>query len=137
MHLHDLPIGIEEFGLHLDLALEILEIARDTLLVPSDDLVAATVVAKRAAERDVHVDRQWGAGGVARPCVVAVFRFPDVFVKLQGRGIRRVPGAASAIAAYQVRVETRRGRLYRAVHGPNARRYEPGPEWVFALIPGA
>ena len=65
MQLFDLAATVEQRRLHVDFAVQHLEVAIDACLVVRDDLVAAAVVAKRMAKRDVHIQRQRHAAVVA------------------------------------------------------------------------
>src|SRR5690606_20552510 len=110
-----------------DLALQRGQVGNRALDVLRADLVAGTVVADRATERDVHVETERLAAapralrerdGVA-PRIHAV-------VEAVRRGIRGVAGALAAEAAQQLGIDDQRflrTRLHACDYTPNFRRF--------------
>ncbi len=106
VQLLDLTAGVEETGLHVDLAVQTLQVRRGAATVLGHDLIAGTVVADRVAERQMEIQRQGASVGVAARSGLAVLGLAEAFVELHRRRIRGIAWAGAVIAADQFGIET-------------------------------
>ena len=99
------PAPVEEGALHLQLAVNPVQIGLGQAAVLGRHLVAGAVEADRVAEGDMEIERQGPAGLVAPRAGRPVLRRAETIVKLHRRRIGGVAGAALVVAADQVQVK--------------------------------
>ncbi len=107
VHLGHVRIFLEQFRLQLDLPAEVVKVKRRLTRVPRHDLVAGAVEADVAAERKVHVKREWP---LYSPHIAArgpgpVGLVPECLDEAVGGRIGRVTWPLTVEAAHQFDVE--------------------------------
>src|SRR5690554_99256 len=105
------PVGTEQLRLDGGFFQHSLHVRHGLVALLGDHLVAGAVVAQVRTERQVGVERDWPAGGLAAAC-----RFNHVFNgivrgELHRRGVRRVAWAAQVIAADKRLVPNKSGQV--------------------------
>ena len=114
MHLRHAPIGVKKDALHVDLAVQIVEIAPPFAAVAGSDLIARAIKTQGAAKRQMQVKRQLTAHAARLasrdpgPVIVNAERFAEA---IRGR-IRGVARTVTIESANQVRVKFKRQVLH-------------------------
>jgi len=103
----DFTIVIKQFSLHFDFRMQQPQVTISLLFMPGDFLGTSTVVAKRAAERQMDIKRQWFGnqlivtGGRESP----IGRGIKTLDELNGRRVGGIPWRRHVVALDQIRIE--------------------------------
>ena len=117
VQLRDGPRPVEQRALQRDFPVQVVEIRNGVAAVLGDDLVAGAVKADRVAERNVDIQRQRFAGGVAGQGQLPILGGGEALVKLHGGRVGGVAGAGLVVLADQGGIENDAGIHERSESG--------------------